>query len=193
MSKQKSRSPRNGIKTYTAPCNTSPVIEEDFEEDELDEAAFRVLGRVTRAITYSVLSHNVPDMTLRELYAFASLPQAELLHDAYGDHDGKPLKIHDTADVFLMTPGVAQGFFHYPEILETFESLEKRGLVSLERLDIAPHRAEMLGRDYSVRVSLTQAGVRIAHSMCCNLNKAAPMFDEQVVREGLDSINLPEK
>ncbi|NMF98959.1 hypothetical protein GPA27_16390 [Aromatoleum toluolicum] len=185
MSKQKRRQSRTGIKSYASP--TPPVsVDNDFDEEELDEGAFRVLGRVTRAVTYSVLSNDYADMTMRELYALTSLAHAEYVDCSYCDPEGNPVEMFDTADIFIMMPGVSQGFFQYSEILSTLESLEQRGLVELERHDVAPRMERMLGRDYSVRASLTTEGLRLVHSMCGNLNKAASMFDEDVVRQGLD-------
>lgn len=158
---------------------------EIFSEEQLDEGAFRAVGHIARAVTYSPISNGYPDLTLRELYALSSLPHVETLYGSYTENE-EPIEVIDTADIFIMYPGMVQGFIEYSEIIETLSSLEKRGLVGLERFETAPRMQGVLQRDYSVRARLTERGRSLMDSICGNINKVSVLFDDAAVRQGLE-------
>jgi DNA-binding MarR family transcriptional regulator len=185
MSKQTRRSKHNGIKSYEAP-KLQLAVDDDFDQEELDIAAYRALGRVTRAIAYPFIGNELADLSVRELYTLASLPLTEFMDMAGMGEDETWRPIRDTRVLLTMDPGMVQGHSDDAEVLATFKSLESRGLVNLSQSEESFRMVGVKGRRHAVCANVSEKGRELVETMCCNLNKASRMFDEKVVRAGLD-------
>lgn len=146
---------------------------------ESKSPTYKAVGRVARALTYPVLSAEV-ELSQLELYTLTSLGHIDEFVSE---------KEHDTIDALRIMPGVGQGFFDLRSYYDTFESLEKKGLVkctypqnhALLDAEVEPGRK-------AVQVTLTQTAEELLDGMATNLVRSLSVLDAPEVRSALNQM-----
>lgn len=146
----------------------------------------RAVGRVVRALTYSIISAEF-DLSPRELNALATL--AHINQDIGVSATSAQLGKCDSFDSLAMNPGCQQAFWREEQFIAATDKLAALGLVTIEHTT-GPRMHLSVMKDAPPEgpgriVSLTAAGYELVDSMAGNLARTLGLLDNPHVRNDL--------
>ena len=143
------------------------------------------VGRVVRAITYPVVSHEFFDMTLRELNALATLAHVNTEAKVGATPDEGCDSLVDSSDAMRIMPGAGQAFWAEEQYTEAFEGLQKKGLVKFKKTHgkrLSNHMKEEIP---GLIVTLTKKGEALVDAMAGNIGKSLNQLNDEVTSQEL--------
>lgn len=156
-----------------------------FSEDDVpyEMSAKRAVGRVVRAVTYSVCANDYADMTMRELCTLTTLA-----HSNWDACVGEPVpddcqQLVDSFDGISLLPGAGQVYFNKTDFPEAVAGLVAKKLVTVTK--VKGWRTPLGGEGEGQLVTLTKKGTELVEAIAGNLGKSLSVLEDPTTRQEL--------